>query len=217
MATALSYYQPSLLYNQPQYYSRPKRPKRPKPPFPAHSNKADLVYQFTKQEVIPNFKGQSKGKQFALVNFWSTYDCMTHLESVDFYPSPQVDPSSPSMPQEWQYDNYIVARPKGRKHSEKIIMDELDSLYIAYLEENDDQIPACIFLYSWLMPCVKCTNLIIAKLSHPCFAGIPVVVAFTNRYKGESEALADINRERLLSENFEVYQVHPRGDTVTMY
>ena len=117
------------------------------------------------------------------------------------------------MPVELDLDNYEVARPNGKKHAEKTLMGDLDSLYIAYQEENIGEIPACIFLYSWLMPCVKCTELIIDKLCQPPFEDTPVIVVFTNPYQEESEVIAESNRQKFLRENFEVYQVHPSKDS----
>ena len=165
----------------------------------------EVIDQFTKERVFSTFKEQTKGKQFALLNFWSKNDCVTGLQSVEFSPSPQVDSSMPSMPLKRNYNNYIVARPSGKrqrkKHTERI---EVEYLYLNYHVKNKGQSLACIYLYSFLMPCINCANTITTTLGSPPFQNIPVVVTYTEPYK-ESDATA---MKILCENNIRVYQVN---------
>lgn len=198
---------PRTLLNQVHSLSKERvlhsQPKRQKLPL-----LTKLICQFTKEKIIPNFRKQARIKQFAVVNLWSTSDCMNKLASVKLYPSPNVKVSRPSMPSRYDYGNYIVACPtsRGKKHAEQIIFDEFESLYRAFHLTAGEN-PACIFLYSWLMPCVKCTDLIINKLELPPYNNIPVIIAYTNPNNTDGEAIENESRKRLLNKNFTVYKV----------
>ena len=155
---------------------------------------AQLIANFTKERIRPTFRRQKlwKGKQFAVINFWSEHDCATGLQAVQFTPEPELDPAKVSVPQTLSEDiscNYVVARPqRSTKHAEKILMNRLEQLNVAYTEFNEKQ-PKVIYIYSHYMPCVKCARLITNKLRSPPYNHIPVVVAYSAPYnEGDSTA-----------------------------
>ena len=90
--------------------------------------------------------------------------------------------NSLSPPKASTYNNYLAARPTRRKHSETQILDRLDDLYNKYKANHGGQSPQVLLLYSWIVPCKKCTDDIVAKLTNEPFNSIPTkVVAYTTR------------------------------------
>ena len=88
--------------------------------------------------------------------------------------------SSLSPPDSSTYNNYLAARPNNGVHSEIQILDRLDSLYNAYKAKHNGQSPKALLLYSWIVPCKKCTDELIVKLTSEPFKSIPTkVVAYT--------------------------------------
>lgn len=94
---------------------------------------------------------------------------------------PVIGSSSSLSPPDGMYGNYLAARPNWKgKHSEIQILDHLDKLYNQYKAINDGQPPKALLLYSWIVPCVKCTDAIVAKLTSELFSSIPTkVIAYT--------------------------------------
>ena len=169
----------------------------------------EVVADYITETVIPTFKGQAKVRnaQFAVLNLLSWEECMDDLYDVQFDPWPEVDPTQVSMPQKHQYNNYIVASYNGKRHAEKTLMRECQALFEGYEIENHHTTPACVLLYSKLMPCAKCASLIIDTLSQPPFENISGVIAYTYPYRKETEQVASSSRERFFKEGLQVYQV----------
>ena len=108
----------------------------------------------------------------------------------------QYKPSSPSHPQGQKpvidknvhispptaanANNYIAARPHKPDDAEIWILTYLRQLYNAYLKNNNNRPPHALLLYSFIVPCKKCTDRIIEKFKSDPFNKIPLkVVAHT--------------------------------------
>ena len=94
---------------------------------------------------------------------------------------PVIDSSISLSPPDGMYGNYLAAQPNRKgKHSEIQILDRLDDLYNQYKVIHDGQPPEALLLYSWIVPCEKCTDAIVAKLTSEPFNSIPTkVIAYT--------------------------------------
>ena len=124
--------------------------------------------------------------QFAIVAFLPDTQWMdfryTPSENRDGQ-KPFIDPeSSLSPPDEnnaW-YNNYLAARPNDEGvHSEMQILERLDNLYNQYKGKHRSP-PKAMLLYSWIVPCVHCTDNLVAKLNSEPYKSIPTkVVAYT--------------------------------------
>ncbi len=166
-------------------------PYQPQPPSYQETNKTraksqDEIFmtEYVVKKIIPTFKGQSKRKQYAVVDLWSQRDIQNKFG--DHFQNATVDSTVVSMPPESNYTNYIVARPHGKtegtkKHSEIILMEQLDGLYTAF-KLNTGEAPIAIFLYSHLMPCTKCSTAIVEKLSTLPYSNLPVIIAYSRPY-----------------------------------
>ena len=156
---------------------------------------------FIKNRIIPSFKGQRvPGKnQFAVLLLLSERD-LADITSMSFNPhnylnQPLVDKSYLYMPRdsESQIGNYIVARPSHNEwHSEDVIFSALISsslfsrLWDAYKKYNGHS-PKCILLYSWNLPCSRCTKLIIRSLNDRPYSETSVIVAYNAHWSDETE------------------------------
>lgn len=158
---------------------------------PQHDEKAAELGQFmtdyVTKTIIPTFKEQTRGKQYAVIDLWTQTDVLTKFKH--HFRNVSIDSAMDSMPSESEYTNHIVARPqkfrKGKKtkHSEIILMDKLDSLYTAFkLHTRDDSLVA-IFLYSYFMPCTDCSRAIISKLSTLEYSHLPVFIVYSKPYR----------------------------------
>ena len=160
---------------------------QPQPPRSqeTHSQEELTVEIFTRKTVTPKFKGQSRGKQYAVVDFWSREDFLTGFR--DHFSRAMVDSTQISMPPVSDFTSFIVARPRGKKegkvkHAERIILDQLDNLYMAYKLFSGES-PLVIYLYSYLMPCTKCASAIADKLSMHPYSNILVLLAYSQPYQ----------------------------------
>ena len=85
-----------------------------------------------------------------------------------------------SPPRESIYNNYLAARPHIPDDAEIWILRNLRKLYDEYLYKNNNRPPHALLLYSFIVPCVGCTNEIIRVFGMPPFNSIPLqVVAHT--------------------------------------
>ena len=139
---------------------------------------------------VPDFRGGGlvqKGRtQFAIVAFLPNTQWMEFLytpsENRDGQ-KPYIDPdSSLSPPDEnkaW-YNNYLAARPNNGVHSETQILNRLDNLYNQYKGKHKGSPPQAMLLYSWIVPCISCTDNLVAKLTSEPYKSIRTkVVAYT--------------------------------------
>ena len=169
--------------------------------------------------IIPSFKEQRlTGNQFAVVLLLSEND-LCNIFGTTFVPSdggqPLVDNYYASMPHNTtHYGNYIVARPISNSwHSEEEIFKKYYSinfpfsqLWNAYVKHNGSP-PKCVLLYTWNLPCSRCTDVIIRSLNDDTYSCTSVIVAHTMNWQRESEDRHRRNKEKLVKENITVVQV----------
>ena len=144
------------------------------------------LFELVKDYLIPDFQSGGlvlSGKtQFAVAilqpgNHWMKF--LYDPSKNDDGQKPVIGTSSCSPPDSSSYGNYIAARPNNGVHSEIQILNRLDTVYNAY-KAKYKQAPKALLLYSWIVPCKKCTDQLVAKLTTEPFKSIPVkVVAYT--------------------------------------
>ena len=144
------------------------------------------LFKLVKDYLIPDFQDGGlvlpRKTQFAVAilqpgNQWMKflYDPSKNGDGE----KPVIGTCSRSPPDSSSYGNYIAARPNNGVHSEIQILNRLDSVYNAY-KGKYNQAPKALLLYSWIVPCKKCTDELVAKLTKEPFKSIPVkVVAYT--------------------------------------
>lgn len=67
------------------------------------------------------------------------------------------------------------------KHSEQGVLQNMDVVYNSFISEYNSEPQALVF-YSWIVPCVDCTDDIINKLTQEPYKDIPTkVVAYTTK------------------------------------
>ena len=176
-------------------------------------------HDFIIQKIIPYFNGQrNRSYQFAVVVLLSESD-LDNLCQTSFIPSdsgkPILNKNFSAMPQDREdYGNYIVARPFSNSyHSEEEIFGKysvtdspFSHLWSAYVERNDED-PKCILIYSWNLPCTRCTEAIIRSLGKEPYNSVCIIVAHTRFWELESVSDRNKNREKLVSKNITVQQV----------
>ena len=166
--------------------------------------------------IIPSFKEQrSTANQFAVVVLLSEKDFYNILGTT-FVPSdggqPLLDNYYASMPQNaTHYGNYIVARPTSSSwHSEEEIFGNHNSpfsqLWTAYMRHNGSP-PKCVLLYTWNLPCSRCTDVIIRSLNNSMYRCTSVIVAHTTYWQRELGGQCIRNEEKFTKENITVEQV----------
>ena len=174
-------------------------------------------HNFITATIIPSFEKQRLiGYQFAVLVLLSEKD-FYNICSTTFVPSnggqPLVDNCHPLMPQNvFHYGNYITARPISNScHSEEEIFgssinSHFSQLWSAYVKHNGSP-PKCVLLYSWNLPCSRCTDVIIRSLNDSMYSCTSVIVAHTIFWRSESEDEHRINTGKLKKENITVEQV----------
>ena len=181
---------------------------------------------FITDVVIPYFKDQCHGHQFAVVLLLSETDHQD-IYDVKFIPQdyqgkPLIDSSQPTMPQPSDYCNYIVARPTRRpnarqlhRHSEKHIfgnsgfpgISRFDLLWNAYVRKHLAD-PDYILIYSWNLPCCECADVIINSLSKGRYKGAKVILAHTKKWSRETSAQHEKSWDKLVGEGIVVEEVN---------
>ena len=178
----------------------------------------DNFHIFITGIIIPSFKEQRlAGNQFAVVVLLSENN-LYNIFGTTFVPNndgqPLLDNNYASMPQNaTQYGNYVVARPSSCNscHSEEEIFgssinSHFSQLWSAYMRRNGSP-PKCVLLYSWNLPCSRCTDVIIRSLNDDTYSCTSVIVAHTMNWQRESEDEHRRNTEKLIKENITVMQV----------
>ena len=143
--------------------------------------------------VIHRSRQQATKTQFAVLILSSKPQ--TEFETF----RPDVNSKKPCMPDN---DNYLVARPHNGKHAEIIMLEKVDALWSAYVGKHGEQ-PVGVFLYSWLMPCTNCTNMILDKLAE---RRAEVTVAYTGKNFEETKDTQENNRNLLKQRHITVYR-----------
>ena len=169
--------------------------------------------------IIPFFEKQRlTGYQFAVVVLLSEKD-FNNVCDLAFVPSdggqPLLNNSHPLMPHNViHYGNYITARPISNSwHSEEEIFGKYSSinspfsqLWSAYMRHNGSP-PKCVLLYTWNLPCSRCTDVIIRSLNDSMYRCTSVIVAHTIFWRSDSEDEHRKNTGKLKKENITVVQV----------
>ena len=165
-----------------------------------------IVPFFNKQRLVAN--------QFAVVVLLSEED-IDNICGTRFIPSngrkPTLNKYHPSMPHNAiHYGNYIVARPNGSWHSEEEIFGKYSSidslfsrLWTAYVKRYHSR-PKCILLYSWNLPCSRCTDVIIRSLNDDTYRRTSAIVAYSTYWQKELGEQYTENEEKLKNENITV-------------
>ena len=179
------------------------------------------LHNFVVQQIIPYFNDQRlTAYQFAVVVLLSESDfdniCQTNFTPSDIWGRPILNKAFSVMPQDLKkYGNYVVARPSSNDcHSEEEIFGKYSvintpfyHLWSAYVERNGAY-PKCILIYSWNLPCSRCTEAIIRSLGEKPYNGVSVIVAHTIFWmRSESDSQHKMNQEKLISKNITVEQV----------
>ena len=158
------------------------------------------LHKFINKTVIPSFKGQraSKQYQFAVLLLLSEND-YNNITKISFDPcdrsgQPLLDDGHPVMPNNASsYGNYVVARPIDNcNHSEEEIFGKYSNsgspftqLWNAYIN-NNGAIPSCVLLYSWNLPCSRCTDVIIRAFEESPYNQTKVIVVHTTFWRSET-------------------------------
>ena len=174
---------------------------------------------FICKKVIPKAEGQRTSWQFAVLLLLTKGETEKPM-TFNFKPSDEnarlpINSTKPFIPPKPKFNNYIVARPEkgilGRiaeyymewytKHAETIVLNEFEDLLLAY-ESNNKEVFRSIILYTWIMPCTKCTTKIITKMvknDKLVNRELEFTVAYTlhYRYDVESEEEQEKSRENL--------------------
>ena len=87
-------------------------------------------------------------------------------------------------------NNYLAARPHKPEDAEVWILTYLRVLYDAYVKNNNRE-PHALLLYSFTVPCKKCTDKIIAKFKEDPFNKIPLRVVAHTTYGGNCPSTCD--------------------------
>lgn len=121
---------------------------------------------------------------------------------------PLVDNRYCCNPNRFHYRNYVSARPYKIcrdfvQHAEDTLLQELPNLWDAFVNHYSSN-PCCIILYSWMMPCPDCTELICQMFQN---TSTPVIVAYTIDWKRFSLAENEESRRKLRAAGIEVEKV----------
>lgn len=166
------------------------------------------------QRIINNFEDVARsqgGRQFAVLLF------VAHNEvnnwEVPFQPAnpdggPLLDLANVISPSDHvDYGNFLVARPdrttQPTTHSEQQLLDDanLQALLDAFRAIHGPSAnPAAVILYTRIIPCVTCTDLIINALNQPPYINADRAVLFTTQGRN----IRNLNPEytnRILREN----------------
>ncbi|XP_062570557.1 uncharacterized protein LOC134232587 [Saccostrea cucullata] len=119
---------------------------------------------------------------------------MTNIDSLNDFPrdfQPKNQNGDPIIDNRYaispnnvaDFGNYVSTRPENvagtMVHAEARILDNLDSLWNAYRNRNGRP-PNFMLLYSWIMPCPNCTNMILSRFNLQPYSNVQYrVVAYT--------------------------------------
>ena len=176
------------------------------------------IRNFITTRLIPDFADQRLGYQFAVVMLLSESDYQ-NIEEIKYKPcekgKPFINPLCSSMPQCENYCNYIVARrdPFLDCHAEEVIFGQpskFTQLWYAYTLQHFPS-PDYILIFSWILPCSKCTDLIIAALrklrERPTYKEAKVFLAYVITWMKESPTEHESNIRKLTQNGVVVEKV----------
>ena len=158
------------------------------------------VYHDLVQMLVNRFEGQRKEKyQFAVLILSSETDASKIERGKIWAKKGVVDTNSAysTHPRDIELNNFMVARPHGPYHAEKLLMDKFNKLR----SKNKDC--KTIVLYTWLLPCNSCAEEI-AKVLGP-YEG-EVIVLYTSIVKDMHNE--DDSKDKLRNAGIKLEKVH---------
>ena len=173
----------------------------------------DDFEQFIGYNVIMKFEKQRQVKYQFFVVLLASEDDLRDLTNITFHPheslslqQPLVNNRELTMPSANRYGNYIVARFESCEyHSEEVVFgpkydNPFSQLWSAYVHENNNE-PKAIIMYSWNLPCRRCTELIVNILSEEQYSasGVRVLIAYSRIWDSEEgyPYVAERNKETM--------------------
>ena len=168
--------------------------------------------KFIGHDVIMKFERQRQVKFQFFVVLLASEDDLRDLSNMTFHPHDSLSPQQPlidnrelTMPSADCYGNYIVARFEScQYHSEEVVFgpkydNPFSQLWSAYLRENNGNRPKAIVMYSWNLPCGRCTELIVRILSEQQYSGVRVLIAYSRIWDSEEgyPEVAERNKEEM--------------------
>lgn len=178
-----------------------------------------VLCKFIQTKLIPKFVLQCRDKDdnFAVLVF-SRISSLRDIKRVKFNQitfngKAQVDCRLTTYPEDYRYENYVVARSDSVEHPESSIMKQIPTLLAAYGKRErcymEDPKPKLVLLYSLEMPCANCTHQILKSLYKMCSSNggrSRVVLAYSQLCDGEEEE-GKRNHKRLVDAGFIVVKV----------
>ena len=163
------------------------------------------------QRVIELFKTQRIEKHQFAVLFLSSQD---YIADVTFQtktgpvysPEEATDSTEPVFPPDYNLHNFVTARPlqdfnANRKiHAEEQLLDKFDLLKTSF-ESSGINTCRTVVLFTWLLPCKKCTTRIINELG---WRGLKVIVIYIIKHEKDTVDNELYTVERLEKANIEV-------------
>lgn len=170
-----------------------------------------VFHNFIRRQIIPKFSSQrQENNEMFAVLVLSRISSLEEIREVKFKlitfnGQPLVNSRLITYPQEYRYENYVVARSGKTRHPEALITKQVPKLVQAYGKSERcylrNPAPKFGLLYSWFLPCSHCTDLIIERLSGVCKK--EMVLAYSH-LGGEGD---EMNSKRLTDAGFTVVRV----------
>ena len=129
-------------------------------------------------------------------------------EGVVSAPGEATEWTSPTFPPEDNCFNYMTPRPTTYSHAEVLLMEKFEELFGSYRRSSIFQC-ATIVLYSWLHPCLACTEKIIETLEECIRSTMCEVIMI---YSCEQKGLEDRDEIHSRFEQAEIRLQQERSD-----
>lgn len=166
------------------------------------------------ESVIDIFNQQRiEGDQFAVLLLIPRGRDLRDIQVENYFQAtnsqqPVINPRCPCCPAvPTQFYNYLVARPAYRDrcgpqpikiHAEQVIMEKFQQESLNNYLRQEGSLPEYIILYSWLMPCKDCVDILIEKFTSLKDAtGIELIVAYTSDWIEEAQHISSASKYRL--------------------
>lgn len=160
------------------------------------------VYHNLVQMLVDRFEGQRiKGYQFAVL-FLSPEADVSDTGRVKIWAKTGAEDTNSTYsthPLDNYFGNFIVARPNGQQHAEKLLMGKFDKLW----SKNQDC--KTIVLYTWLLPCNSCADKIAKVLGS---REEEVIVLYTSIVKDMQNEDYTCSKDKLRKAGIKVEQVN---------
>lgn len=113
----------------------------------------------------------------------------------DVQGAPLINDQFPVSPKDpYEYGNYLVARPSNGQRSEELLLQHLPGLWNAFLRKNGNQPPRYVILFSWIIPCKDCVELIRQTLTQAPYSQVQrhVIHSKNTGQGGDLRLLGDV-------------------------